>query len=150
MPRTGDGTQSGHMTTRAVDRLLQIFLGLALVPVAAGVGFGLYLIGQDAQQSGEFLDGIGVIAGLAVLALAGAPGVLVVVALSRSLRQVPHVTPWALAAGLIGSGAALCFAFFYPPSVAALVPALLVVGTAVAARSAVPRPPHRAGDTFGA
>ncbi len=123
------------MTTSAVDRLLQIFLGLALVPVLAGLAFGLYLIGQDAEQSGEFLDGIGVLAGLAVVAVAGVPGTLAAIALSRSLRDVPGQRTYALAAGLLGVVAALVFAFFYAPAIAALVPALLVVGTAVAAGS---------------
>ena len=123
------------MTTRAVDRLLQIFLGLALVPVLAGLAFGLYLIGQDTQQSGEFLDGIGVLAGLVVVAVAGVPGTLAAMALSRSLRDVPGAGSYALAAGLLGAVATLMFAFFYAPAIAALVPALLVAGTAVAARS---------------
>ncbi|MEO5709679.1 MAG: hypothetical protein ABIQ59_07645 [Nocardioidaceae bacterium] len=96
------------MTTRAVDRLLQIFV--ALLPVLAGVGFGFFLIRQDTQQSGEFLDGIGV---------------------------------YSLAAGALGAVGTLLFAFFYAPAVAAMVPALLVVATAVAARSGT-------GDTFGA
>jgi hypothetical protein len=126
---------AGAVTTRAVDRLLQIFLGLALVPVLAGLAFGLYLIGQDAEQSGEFLDGIGVLAGLVVVAVAGVPGTLAVIALSRSLRDVPGQRAHALAAGLLGAVAALVFAFFYAPAIAALVPALMVVGTAVTAGS---------------
>ena len=56
------------MTSRAVDRLLQIFLGLALVLVAGGRAFAIYLIGQDADQSGEFLDGLGVLIGLGIIA----------------------------------------------------------------------------------
>lgn len=122
------------MTTRAVDRLLQIFLGLALVPALAGAGFGLYLVAEDAGQSGEFLDGLGALAGLAVLVVVGIPGVLTLVALVRSLHGHPHTTPWALAAGLLGAVATVMFAVVYPPAVAALVPALLVVGAALAAR----------------
>lgn len=131
------------MTTRAVDRLLQIFLALALLPVLAGVGCGFFLIRQDAQQSGEFLDGIGVLAGLVVVAVAGVPGTLAVIALSRSLRQLPGRRAYALAAGALGAVGTLLFAFFYAPAVAAMVPFLLVVATAVAARSGT-------GDTFGA
>ncbi|CAN5566320.1 hypothetical protein BH10ACT10_BH10ACT10_19300 [soil metagenome] len=131
------------MTTRAVDRLLQLFLALALVPVLAGVGFGCYLIRQDAQQSGEFLDGIGVLAGLVVVAVAGVPGTLAVIALSRSWRNLPGQRTYALAAGALGAVATLLFAFFYAPAVAAMVPALLVVATAAVARSG-------SGDTFGA
>jgi hypothetical protein len=126
------------MTTRAVDRLLQIFLGLALVPALAGAGLGLHLVAEDAGQSGEFLDGIGALAGLAVLVVVGIPGALAAVALLRSLRGQPHVTSWAIAAGLLGAVATIMFAVFNPPSVAALVPALLVVGTALAARSGAP------------
>jgi zinc transporter ZupT len=125
---------AGVMTTRAVDRLLQIFLGLALVPVLTGVAFGLFFIGQDAEQSGEFLDGLGFMIGLGVLVLVGVPGVLVAVALARSLRHRSNATSLALAAGLLGSLSTLVFAFVYPPCVAALVPALLVTGVAVAAR----------------
>jgi hypothetical protein len=123
------------MTTRAVDRLLQIFLGLGLVPALAGLAFGLYLIGQDTEQSGEFLDGVGVLAGLVVVATAGVPGTLAAIALSRSLRDVPGHRAYALAAGVLGGVATLMFAFFYAPAIAALVPALLVVGTALVARS---------------
>jgi hypothetical protein len=131
------------MTTSAVDRLLQIFLGLALVPAIAGVVLGLDFVVQDAGQNGEFLDGLGLIMGLVIMATAGVPGVLAAIALSRSLRGMPGPRSYALAAGVLGSVATLMFAFFYPPAVAALVPALLVVATAVSARSGV-------GDTFGA
>lgn len=122
------------MTTRAVDRLLQILLGLALVPVLAGAAFGLYFIGEDAGQSGEFLDGLGLMIGLGVLVLVGVPGVLAAVALTRSLRHRPHATSLALAAGVLGTLSTLVFAFVYLPCVAALVPALLVIGVSVAAR----------------
>jgi hypothetical protein len=122
------------MTFRAVDRLLQTFLGLVLVLVLAGVLFGLYFVGEDAGQSGEFLDGVGIMVGLAVLVLVGVPGALASVALRRSLKQQSHAADWALAAGLLGALSAGVLAFVYHPFVAALVPALLLTVAATAAR----------------
>src|SRR6476620_2067344 len=114
------------MTFRAVDRLLQTFLALALALVLAGVLFGLSFIGQDAGQSGEFLDGVGILVGLAVLVLVGVPGALALVALRRSLKGRSHAADWALAAGLLGALSAGVFAFVYHPFVAAFAPAMLL------------------------
>src|SRR6476619_3491362 len=125
---------AGGMTFRAVDRLLQTFLGLALALVLAGVLFGLYFIGADVGQSGEFLDGLGILVGLAVLVLVGVPGALAAVALRRSLQRQSHAADWALAAGLLGALSAGVFAFVYHPFVAAFVPALLLTVAAAAAR----------------
>ncbi len=122
------------MTFRAVDRLLQTFLGLALALVLAGLLFGLYFIGEDAGQSGEFLDGLGTMVGLAVLVLVGVPGALASVALRRSLKRQSHAADWALAAGLLGALSAGVFAFVYHPFAAAFVPALLLTVAATAAR----------------
>ncbi len=123
------------MTTRAVDRLLQIFLGLALVPVLAGAAFGLYFIGEDAGQSGEFLDGLGLMIGLGVLVLVGVPGVLAAVALPGRCGSSPHATSLRTRGRRARHPVHACvFAFVYLPCVAALVPALLVIGVSVAAR----------------
>jgi hypothetical protein len=122
------------MTFRAVDRLLQTFLGLVLVLVAVGALSATYFIAQDAEQSGEFLDGLGVMVGLGILVLVGIPGIVAVVALRRSLKQQSHAADWALAAGVLGVLSAGVFAFVYHPLTAALVPAVLVAVAATAAR----------------
>jgi hypothetical protein len=122
------------MTFRAVDRLLQTFLGLVLVLAGAGALFAMYFIAQDADQSGEFLDGLGIMIGLGILVLVGIPGGLAVVALWRSLHERSHAADWALAAGVLGALSACVFAFVYHPFVAALVPAVLVIVAAAAAR----------------
>lgn len=124
------------MTHSAADRLLQTFLGLTLVLVAAGVAFGLYFIGQDAGQSGEFLDGVGILAGLAVLVLVGVPGVLAALALRRSLRREAHASALALAAGLVGLCSVTVFTVVYRPFVVAAIPLLLVTVAAAARREA--------------
>jgi hypothetical protein len=127
-------TDAGGMTFRAVDRLLQTILGLVLVLAAAGVLFAMYFIAQDADQSGEFLDGLGIMIGLGILVLVGIPGAVAVVALLRSLKQQSHAADWALAAGVLGGLSACVFAFVYHPFAAALVPAVLLVVAAAAAR----------------
>jgi hypothetical protein len=132
------------MTCRAVDRLLQTFLGLVLALVAGGVLLAFAFIGQDVARSGELLDGVGVMIGLAVLVLVGVPGVVAAVALRRSLRQQPHAADWALAAGLLGALSAGVLAFVHHPFAAALAPALLLTVAAAAARRA-PTAKGRAG-----
>jgi hypothetical protein len=132
------------MTCRAVDRLLQTFLGLVLALVAGGVLPAFAFIGQDVARSGELLDGVGVMIGLAVLVLVGVPGVVAAVALRRSLRQQPHAADWALAAGLLGALSAGVLAFVHHPFAAALAPALLLTVAAAAARRA-PTAKGRAG-----
>jgi len=122
------------MTFRAVDRLLQTFLGLVLVLVGAGALVAMFFIAQDADQSGEFLDGLGIVIGLGILVLVGIPGALAVVALWRSLQQRSHAADWALAAGVLGVLSACFFAFVYHPFAAALLPAVLVTVAATAAR----------------
>ena len=124
----------GCMTFRAVDRLLQTFLGLVLVLVGAGALFASYFIAQDADQSGEFLDGVGVLVGLAILVLVGVPGTVAAVALWRSLRKRSHAADWALAAGVLGVLSAGVFTFVYHPFALALLPAVLVTVAATAAR----------------
>ena len=125
---------AGGMTFRAVDRLLQTFLGLVLLLVGAGTLLAIYFIAQDTDQSGEFLDGLGIMIGLGILVLVGIPGALAVVALWRSLQQQSHAADWALAAGVLGVLSACVFAFVYHPFVAAFVPALLLTVAATAAR----------------
>ena len=128
---------SGGMTTRTVDRLLQVFLGLTLAQVAIGAVFGLVFIGQDAGESGEFLDGLGTLVGLAILALVGVPGVVAAVALSRSLRGRPNAANLALVASVLGICSTSVFVFAYQPLVAALVPVVLVFFVALHARRTV-------------
>ena len=134
---------AGGMTFRAVDRLLQTFLGLVLALVAGGVLLAFAFIGQDVARSGELLE-VGVMIGLAVLVLVGVPGVVAAVALRRSLRQQPHAADWALAAGLLGALSAGVLAFVHHPFAAALAPALLLTVAAAAARRA-PTAKGRAG-----
>jgi hypothetical protein len=133
---------AGGMTFRAVDRLLQTFLGLVLALVVAGVLFAFAFIGQDAARSGELLDGVGTMIGLALLVLVGVPGAVAAVALRRSVRQQPHAADWALAAGLLGVLTAGVLAFVHRPFAAALAPALLLT---VAAAAPGGRPRRRAG-----
>lgn len=125
---------AGGMTFRAVDRLLQTFLALVLALVVAGVLVAFAFIGQDAAQSGEFLDGVGIMIGLAGLVLVGVPGAVAVVALRRSLLQQPHAADWALASGLLGALSAGVLAFVHHPFAAAFAPALLLTVAAAAAR----------------
>src|SRR6478672_4755576 len=115
MCRPAGRTDAGDMTFRAVDRLLQTFLGLVLALVVAGLLFAFAFIGQDAARSGEFLDGVGIMVGLAVLVLVGVPGAVAAVALRRSLRQQRHAADWALAAGLLGVLSAVVLAFVHHP-----------------------------------
>ena len=135
---------AGGMTFRAVDRLLQTFLGLVLALVVAGVLFAFAFIGQDAARSGELFDGVGTMIGLALLVLVGVPGAVAAVALRRSVRQQPHAAEWALAAGLLGVLTAGVLAFVHRPFAAALAPALLLTVAAAAARRA-PTAEGRAG-----
>ena len=121
------------MTTSALDRALQTFLGLSLVLAVAGAAFGLLFIGQDAGQSGEFLDGVGVMIGVAVLLLVGVPAVIAGLALRRSLRRQSHAHVLALVSGLVGLGSVAVFAVVYHPFAAAAVPLLMVTGLAVMA-----------------
>jgi hypothetical protein len=123
------------MTLRAVDRLLQILLGLTLLVAAGGVGFAVYMIGEDLALQGEEFDGLGTGVGSGILALVGIPAVLAVVALHRSLRGRPQAPAWAFVAAVVGIGSTLVFAAAYPPAAAALVPLVLVALVAVAART---------------
>ena len=55
------------MTTTATDRLLRTALVLGLGATLPGCYLGLYLLGQDLQRSGEWLDGVGILSGLVIV-----------------------------------------------------------------------------------
>jgi hypothetical protein len=119
---------------RPADLVLAVLLALTLVVGAAGALAGLYMIGQDLEMSGEFLDGIGIAIGLVVLAVVGVPMALAGMAL-HSLRRVrPSTWRWATAAGVTGVLSGIPFAMFYRPLLALLVLPLLVAVVAVQGR----------------
>ena len=113
----------------------------------AGALFAFAFIGQDAARSGELLDGVGTMIGLALLVLVGVPGAVAAVALRRSLRQQPHAADWALVAGLLGALSVGVLAFVQHPFAAALAPVLLLTVATAAARRA-PTAEGGPGDRF--
>lgn len=139
MPDVCLGRDAGVMTpTPAIDRLLQALLALTLLACAAGTAVGLYVIGQDLETSGEFLDGLGVVIGLAILFLVGVPAALAGWALRLSLRRRQHAESWAIAAAVAGLVLGLPFGVGYRPLLAVLAVPLLLLVVAVEARRARP------------
>ena len=119
--------------TTATDRLLRGALVLGLIATLPGLYLGLYLVGQDLQQSGEFLDGVGLAYGLVVVAAVALPAALAGRALLLSARGGRSAPWWALAAALAGLVDALLAGWWNARLLpAALVPLFLaVVATAV-------------------
>jgi hypothetical protein len=88
--------------TTATNRLLRGALVLGLAATLPGFYLGLFLVGQDLQESGEFLDGVGVAYGLMVVAAMALPALLAGRALVLSLRNRTTAPRWAFAAALTG------------------------------------------------
>jgi hypothetical protein len=118
--------------TQSVDRLLTGLLVLLLLAASAAALSGLYLLASDLQESGEWLDGIGVVFGLGIVGIAAVPAAAAGMAL-RSLREGrPSARRLAIGAGALGACAVLPFGAFYRPLLAAMVlPALLVTVAAL-------------------
>lgn len=115
----------------SVDRYLTGLLVLLLLTAAAGAMPGFSLLGQDLGQSGEWLDGVGVVFGLGILAVVSVPAVVGLVALHRLWTGRETGTRWALAAGVLGCLAVVPFGVFSRPMFAAVVVPLLLVAVAV-------------------
>jgi hypothetical protein len=126
------------MKMRPADRILAALLGLTLLAGAVGAAGGLYMIGQDLEMSGEFLDGLGIMIGLVILGIVGAPMALAAKALHALWHQRPNAWKWATAAGLVGLVSGIPFGMFHHPLFAALVLPLLVAVVAVEGRQPAP------------
>ena len=128
------------MGTRAVDRLLLVVLVLALLTASAGAVVGLTMIGEDLETQGEWLDGLGLMFGLAVLGVVAVPALVAGKALHDVRRGREGAWRWALAAGVVGLLAVVPFGVFAHPSFAvAVVPFLLVVVALEARKDATRR-----------
>lgn len=137
---------------RSVDRYLAGLLVLLLLTAAAGAVPGFSLLGQDLEQSGEWLDGLGVVFGLGILTVVAVPATVALVALLRLRDRRESAWRWALAAGVLGCLAVVPFGFFSQPLfVALVVPALLVAVAYRGLRSQGPAvPATRSGAGPGA
>lgn len=133
---------------RSVDRYLAGLLVLLLLTAAAGALPGVSLLGQDLGQSGEWLDGVGVLFGLGILAVVAVPAAVALVALLRLRDGRDGAGRWTLAAGVLGCLAVVPFGFFSRPLFVALVVPLLLV--AVAYRDLRPAGPAAAAARAGA
>jgi hypothetical protein len=89
-------------TTSAHERLLRLALGIFLLSCLPGLGLGLWMAGDDLRQQGEWLDGVGTLFGLALVAVVALPVLLAVLALHRSLRHRPDAVLFAAGAAAIG------------------------------------------------
>jgi hypothetical protein len=117
-----------EVMTRSVDRLLLGLLVLLLVAAAAGALPGLYLAGSDLQASGEFLDGVGLVFGLGIVAIVAVPAATAGLTIRRLRRGRARARRWVIGTGLLGGCAVLPFGFLYQPLFAVLVlPVLLVL-----------------------
>lgn len=137
------------MASRAIDRLHRLALVLALVLAAAGCVPGLYLVAQDLQTSGEFLDGVGIVFGLALLAPAVVPALFALRALHLLGRQPDRAWRWGLATGVTGVlsiTAVSSIGLYIDAVVLTVVVPLLLIVVASASRGSVD--PRRA-DRFG-
>ncbi len=120
------------MTTNATDRLLRAVLVLGLLACLPGLWLGLFLVGQDLQATGEWLDGLGLAAGLVVLAGVLLPAGLAAWALRRSFRGRDDAPRWALAAAVAGLAVAAMFGWNNPRLLPFAAAPLLVGVVAVA------------------
>ena len=121
------------MRTRTIDIALLAALAIGLVAAAAAASVALFMIGDDGSQSGEFLDGVGLMAGGALLVLVGVPAGLAVRAGQLVLTGRPRGSAFALAAGLTGLGAAGLLTFVSRSFAPGLVAGALLSVVAVAA-----------------
>lgn len=112
--------------SRSIDRLLQILLVVTVLLCVAGAGLGLFFLVQDLQVSGEFLDGLGAVIGLAIMGLVGVPLALAAWALRQSFRARANAPTWAVAAAVAGALCSIPFWFSTPPLVFVLVPLVLL------------------------
>ncbi len=119
---------------RRADVILAALLVLTLLAGATGAAAGLYLIGQDLEMSGEFLDGIGIVFGLMVLAIVAVPMGLAAMAIRALRNQRPNAWKWATAAGVVGLVSGIPFGMFHQPLFAVMVLPLLVAVVAVEGR----------------
>lgn len=93
--------------TTATDRLLRWALVLGLIATLPGFYLGLFLLGQDLQASGEFLDGVGILYGSVIVGFVAVPAALAGRGLCLSARHGRAAPRWALAAALAGLADAL-------------------------------------------
>jgi hypothetical protein len=100
--------------TTATDRLLRAVLVLGLAATLPGLWLGLFMISNDLDATGEWLDGVGLLIGLVVLAALLLPGGLAAWALRRSVQERRDAPAWALAAALTGLASAGVFAWNDP------------------------------------
>src|SRR5690349_12593613 len=100
MPEGPPARDRRPMRTRTTDIALLASLATGLVAAAAAASVALYMIGDDASQSGEFLDGVGLVIGGGLLVLVGVPAGLAARAGQLVLARRPRATAFALAAGL--------------------------------------------------
>jgi hypothetical protein len=113
---------------RAIDRLLRGLLVVMLLACAAGAVPALIFIDSDLEASGEWLDGLGVAIGLAILAVLAVPAGLTGWALRASFEGWSSAPAWALAAAGTGVLVGIGFGFAYRPLLAVVVvPVLLGV-----------------------
>lgn len=89
-------------TTSAQERLLRLALGLFLLACLPGVGLGLWMAGADLSQQGEWLDGVGTLFGLTLVAVVALPVLLGALALHRSLHHRPDAALFAAGAAVAG------------------------------------------------
>lgn len=120
------------MTTTATDRLLRAVLVLGLLASLPGLWLGLFMVGQDLQATGEWLDGVGLAVGLVILAGVLLPACLAAWALRRSFRGRDDAPRWALAAAIAGLAVCVLFAWNNPRLLPFAAPPLLVGVIAVA------------------
>lgn len=121
------------MERHALERMLAVVLVATLVAASAGALTGLAFIGEDLEQQGEWLDGVGVLIGLAVLGVVVAPGAVAGKALHAVLRRGVRAWRWALAAGIVGVLVVVPFGVFWHPAFLVAVVPLLVIVVAVQA-----------------
>lgn len=122
------------MKMRRADVILAVLLVLTLLAGVVGLWAGLALIGDDLESQGEFLDGLGVVIGLGVLALVGVPMAVAAKAVHAVRHGRANAWKWATAAGLIGLVAGIPFGMFHQPLFAVMVLPLLVAVVAVEGR----------------
>lgn len=122
------------MKMRRADLVLAVLLVLTMLAGAVGLWAGLALISDDLESQGEFLDGLGLVIGLGVLALVGVPMTVAAKAVHAVRHGRVNAWKWATGAGLIGLLAGIPFGMFHQPLFAVLVLPLLVAVVAIESR----------------
>lgn len=126
------------MKMRPADAILAALLVLTLLAGGVGALAGLYLVFDDLESQGEFLDGLGIVIGLAVVAMVGVPMTLAGKAIHGLRRGRPNAWKWAVAAGVFGLLSGVPFGMFQRPLFAVLAVPLLVAVVAVEGREQRP------------